>query len=160
MAMGPPPGFAQALQRKYDILQQEADANSLMKQAQANQLRVQTGLAPGLANATIDRSTAATGLDQARTGLVGQQTRALRALDAPAGADVASFARLLQGTGGRGALPVSGGAKDAGSNRLKNQIFDNLAVTSRPSQGVTLRTLSVGDPGLERARKLREQLGF
>jgi len=148
--MAGPIDFAAALQRKYDILQQQANAASQLKGAQANQLNVQSELAPDLAQATIARQGSAASADDARAGFLGTQAKALNTSLQPLGADAAKFARLLQG--GRGA---------ATRNRQRQQrgqaILQGLTTNSGNTQSLSILD---GDKLKAARERRRSLLGF
>ena len=89
--------FQEFLERKYQVLQQQADATSQLKGAQAENLQTQTQLAPDIAKATIGRQAAASGFDVARSGLVGAQTVTEREGNKPFGELAARLALRLRG---------------------------------------------------------------
>lgn len=75
--------FAAALNRKYNILQQQADASTkqadaqmLGTQAAANLDRVKANLLPGESKADIAKTIAETGLTRERTKYLGPETEA------------------------------------------------------------------------------------
>lgn len=83
---GMPPGFAALIQRKYDILQQQADANMLAARSGANLDNVRAGLMPDQVRAEVARQEAEARLTaentkqvaplaRANIGLMGAQSR-------------------------------------------------------------------------------------
>lgn len=73
---GMPAGFQAALDRKYAILGQDANANTLDATARANLTNVNAKLAPGLADASEAASYGSGKASTAQAGLFGAQTTA------------------------------------------------------------------------------------
>lgn len=73
---GMPAGFEDALNRKYAILGQDANANTLDATARANLTNVNAKLAPGLASASEAASYGSAKQSTASAGLLGSQTTA------------------------------------------------------------------------------------
>jgi len=143
--------FQEFLERKYQVLQQQADATSQLKGAQAENLQTQTGLAPDLAQATITKQNASAGLDFAKSDLTGAQTKIANRLLSPIGEKGAALAKLLQGRGGRGA---------AGQRTRGNAITRGLTTDRKTPSGITssLSVLPRDSGKLEEARRRRNAL--
>ena len=151
--MAGPIDFAVALQRKYDILQQQANATAQLKTAQSNQLNVQTELAPDLAQATIARQGSAASADDARAGFLGAQSKALGSSLQALGMDPAEFAYRLQG-GGRGAT-----RRKANPVRVDNSNPLTRYGSKSNSGGSYMQTMTASPrdaEALKRAQKLRQ----
>lgn len=82
---GMPAGFEAALAQKYNIMQQEANANAAEAKSRANLTDVNAGLAPELAKASEAASYGGAKANIAQAGLFGSQTTAEDQLNALVG---------------------------------------------------------------------------
>lgn len=174
--MAAPPGFQDALNRKYDIQQQEANSRSGLLDAQAaaiplttaseNALRgaqtYETGqrgntIQP-LADASIRSSTAGLGETQARTGLINTQNAvdALGLMETPE--TVARFAHqnLVQGGYGSGVGPTlgygGGAAAGSGSGGFGYSQGRSVTQMGTPGQG----SISFASPGDDTQKRVQD----
>lgn len=144
---GPPIGFEELLAQKYKLLEQEAASRQALQAAQANQIDVQAGLAPLLANSSIEKAQSDIGVDKARIGLLGAQTSALDFLGKPLGGLGADLLSRLRGGTGRRTTGTGTGALG---------LTTQFGTATKGPGGQTTYSLSVSDEdALKRARALR-----
>jgi hypothetical protein len=72
---GMPPGFEELLQRKYNIMQQQADSGLMAARAASNLDTVKAGLMPAESRAQIEKMLADRGLINAQAATVAETTK-------------------------------------------------------------------------------------
>lgn len=121
---GPPPGFRALMERKYDILQQQADADTTSAGATATNAATAASIAPS----TISESLARAGLLGAQATEVPLTGASQRALEQ------ANVRNLDASTAVTAYRPPQ--------RQLEGMIGANLGIDMTPK----MRTLSIGDP--------------